>query len=118
MYRHSLLQDQPDTNKQRVTPPVIAQPKMNQVSTPSSSRESVCQLLEYFIEFTFLFKKKPKAAASPVPSAPKAGNYDQYHDILDRHKQKMADGERNMDEWNKSIIDFPNNDRKKLTNLV
>jgi hypothetical protein len=31
------------------------------------------------------------------------GNYDQYHDMLDRHKQKMADGEQNMDEWNKSI---------------
>jgi hypothetical protein len=23
--------------------------------------------------------------------------------MLDRHKQKMADGEQNMDEWNKSI---------------
>ena len=25
-----------------------------------------------------------------------------YHGELERHKQKMADGERNMDEWNKS----------------
>ncbi len=40
---------------------------------------------------------------SPTPSAAKAGNYDQYHEILDRHKQKMVDGERNMDDWNKSI---------------
>jgi hypothetical protein len=44
-----------------------------------------------------------KAAPSPIPSAAKAGNYDQYHEILDRHKEKMADGERNMDEWNKSM---------------
>jgi hypothetical protein len=47
--------------------------------------------------------KKTKVVASPVPSAAKAGNYDQYHEVLDRHKQKMADGERNMDEWNKSM---------------
>jgi hypothetical protein len=51
----------------------------------------------------FISKNVIKAAPSPVPSAPKAGNYDQYHDILDRHKQKMADGERNMDEWNKGM---------------
>jgi hypothetical protein len=43
-----------------------------------------------------------KAAPSPIPSAAKAGSYDQYHEILDRHKEKMANGERNMDEWSKS----------------
>ncbi len=47
--------------------------------------------------------KKLKVAPSPVPSAAKAGNYDKYHEILDQHEQKMSDGERNMDEWNKSI---------------
>jgi hypothetical protein len=44
---------------------------------------------------------KRQVAPSPVPGAPRVGNYEQYHDILDRHKQKMADGERNMDDWNK-----------------
>ena len=43
-----------------------------------------------------------KATPSPVPSTPKAGNYEQYHDLLDGHKQKMAEGERNLDQWNKS----------------
>ncbi|CAF4682464.1 unnamed protein product [Rotaria sp. Silwood1] len=73
--------DLPDMNNQRVTPPVVPQAKINRVSTPSSAREP--------------------AAASPTSSAAKAGNYDQYHELLDQHKQKMADGERNMDEWNK-----------------
>ncbi|CAF2765027.1 unnamed protein product [Rotaria sp. Silwood2] len=68
-------------NNQRATPPVVPQPKMNQVATPSSAREQV--------------------VASPTPSAAKAGNYDQYHELLDQHKQKMVDGERNMDQWNK-----------------
>jgi len=54
--------------------------------------------------------KKLKVAPSPVPSAAKAGNYDQYHEILDRHKQKMTDGEQKIDEWNKSI-------RKETRNL-
>jgi len=54
--------------------------------------------------------KKLKVAASPVPSAAKAGNYDQYHEILDQHKQKMTDGEQKMDEWNKST-------RKETRNL-
>ena len=34
---------------------------------------------------------------------PKGANYDSYNDMLDRHKQKMVDGERNMDEWQKSM---------------
>ncbi|CAF1122215.1 unnamed protein product [Rotaria sordida] len=74
--------DLPGISNQRVTPPVVLQPKMNQVSTPSSAREPV--------------------AASPIPNVAKAGNYDQYHELLDQHKQKMADGERNMDQWNKT----------------
>ncbi|CAF3681032.1 unnamed protein product [Rotaria sordida] len=73
--------DLPGISNQRATPPVVLQPKMNQVSTPSSAREPV--------------------AASPIPNVAKAGNYDQYHELLDQHKQKMADGERNMDQWNK-----------------
>ncbi|CAF1188713.1 unnamed protein product [Rotaria sordida] len=74
--------DLPGISNQRVTPPVVLQPKMNQVSTPSSAREPV--------------------AASPIPNVAKAGNYDQYHELLDQHKQKMAEGERNMDQWNKT----------------
>ncbi len=36
-------QDQSDTNNQRATPPVAAQPpKVTQVPTPSSARELVC----------------------------------------------------------------------------
>ncbi|CAF1193266.1 unnamed protein product [Adineta ricciae] len=73
--------DPTDVNKQRATPPVIGQPKVNPVSVPSSARSS--------------------ATPSPVPSTPKAGNYEQFHDLLDEHKQKMAEGERNLDEWNK-----------------
>lgn len=42
-----------------------------------------------------------KVPPSPVPNGAKAGNYVQYYELLDRHKQKMVDVERNMDEWNK-----------------
>lgn len=38
-----------------------------------------------------------KVPPSPVPSTPKPGNYAQYHEVLDAHKQKIADGERRMD---------------------
>ncbi|CAF1068990.1 unnamed protein product [Adineta steineri] len=83
-YRSPLLSynsgsDQSDVNKQPPPPPlIIPQPKMNQISA-----------------------RKP-VVASPIPSTPKAGNYDQYHAFLDQHKQKMADGERNMDDWTKN----------------
>ncbi len=52
--------------------------------------------MQYFLEQT-------QVAASPTPSAGKISSYDQYHEVLDQHKQKMADGERNMDEWNKGL---------------
>ncbi|CAM4777694.1 unnamed protein product [Rotaria magnacalcarata] len=77
--------DLPANNKQQIASPVVAKPKMNPVSTPSSGRES--------------------AAASSIPSAAKAVNYDQYHELLDQHKQKMTDEERNMDQWN--IVNQP-----------
>lgn len=93
-------------NKQRATPPVIGPPKVNPVSVPSSARSSVCCGTEQSSSnFTTLLKATP----SPVPSTPKGGNYEQYHDMLDQHKQKMVEGERNLDEWNKSIdIDLSN----------
>ena len=51
---------------------------------------------------TYFLINKTKVNPSPIPSAAKLGNYRQYHELLDQHKQQMADGERNMDEWNKS----------------
>jgi hypothetical protein len=65
--------------------------------------------IKLICHWTVFILKKLKAAPSPVPSTPKVGNYDQYHEILDQHKQQMVDGERNMDNWNKSIdIDIKN----------
>lgn len=62
--------------------------------------------LDFVHYYTVFNRKIAKVPPSPIPSTPKAGNYAQYHGILDVHKQNMADGERNMDEWNKGEFDL------------
>jgi hypothetical protein len=44
-----------------------------------------------------------KVVASPISNAAKQDNHIQYHPQLDQLKQKIAESEKKMDEWNKSI---------------
>ncbi|CAF3443277.1 unnamed protein product [Rotaria socialis] len=91
-YRSELTKSLPeasDDKSQRRTPPVFLPHKMNQISNPSSTREPVI--------------------ASPNQKIEKNGNNHQYHEQLDRLKQKLADDEKKMDEWNKiNQIQKPN----------
>jgi hypothetical protein len=44
-----------------------------------------------------------KVVASPISNVVKQDNHTQYHPQLDQLKQKIAESEKKMDEWNKSI---------------
>lgn len=44
-----------------------------------------------------------KVVTSPGVIVPKASNYIRYHEQLDQLKQKIAENEKKMDEWNNSI---------------
>ncbi|CAF0887007.1 unnamed protein product [Rotaria sordida] len=83
-YRLELTKSLPetsDTKTQRATPPVFLPHKINQVSNPSSAREPVI--------------------GSPNVNVAKASNDIQYHEQLDKLKQKIAENEKKMNEWNK-----------------
>ncbi|CAF4355954.1 unnamed protein product, partial [Rotaria sp. Silwood2] len=83
-YRLELTKSLPessDAKTQRATPPVFLPHKMNQVSNPSSVRE-------------------PVIGSSNV-NITKAGNDIQYHEQLDKLKQKIAENEKKMDECNR-----------------
>ena len=47
--------------------------------------------------------------ASPNYVVPKARHYIQYHEQVDQFKQKIAENEKKMDEWNRgnTIINSP-----------
>jgi hypothetical protein len=87
---------------------------MNQVSNPSSAKESVCSISCYIISFSF--SQKIQVVTSTSYNVAKAGNPIQYHEQLDQLKQKISENEKKMDEWNKVQKPIPHVQKPVIDN--